>query len=106
MWDQLHDLLFSSFKEILGAVTAAAVLYVRAWVQARAAVNAAEYMQRNEPDLPGAEKKTRAMQSVKDALPRGVRPLTDKGLDHLVERAVPKAKKRIASEPPPPVQDK
>lgn len=97
--DQLHDLLFSSFKEILAAFTAAAVLYVRAWVQARVAVQAAEAMQRNEPELPGAEKKRKAMQSVKEALPPGVRPLTEKALDHLVERAVPKAKKR-ASVPP------
>lgn len=101
MLDQLHDLLFSSFKEILGALTAAVVLYVRAWVQARVAVQAAEAMQRSEPDLPGAEKKRQVMQDVRDALPMGVRPLTDKALDHLVERAVPKAKKR-ASKPPPP----
>jgi hypothetical protein len=102
MWDQLHDLLFSSFKEILGALTAGIVLYVRAWVQARVAVQAAEAMQRSEPDLHGSVKKLRVMQDVKDALPMGVRPLTDKGLGKLVENAVPKAKKRIESSRPPP----
>lgn len=101
MWDQLQDLFFSSFKEILAAVTAAAVVYVRAWVQARVAVQAAESMQRSEPDMPGAEKKKLVMQDVKDALPPGVRPFTEKALDHLVERAVPKAKMKIASDRPP-----
>jgi len=99
MWDQLQELFLSSFKEILAAATAAAVLYMRAWVQARVAVQAAEAMQRSEPYLPGKEKKSRVMRNVKSALPPGFRPLTDKGLDHLVERAVPKAKKR-ASTPP------
>lgn len=95
--ETLRDLLLSSATEILTAVTAGAVLYVRAWVQKRVALIATS--DQEGMGMPGVEKKQRALASVRKRLPMGVRPLTEKGLDKLVEEAVPEAKKRTSTRP-------
>lgn len=100
--DTVRELLLSSFKEILAAGTAGVVLYVRAWWQSHAAVNAAEEVERQTPALPGPEKKRIAMMAVHERLPRGVRPLSEGGLDRLVQKSVPEAKKRVSKRPSAP----
>lgn len=83
--------------EIMAALTAGAVAYIRAKVQRLVAVEAAADQEREEcASLPGSLKKAQAMQHVKVKLPIGLRPLTQAGLDKLVESAVPEGKKRRA----------
>ena len=96
----LFDLLKPYLTEILAALTVAAVTLIRAWVQQRVAVMAAEKQERENGGLPGPEKKARAMEHVAASLPAGVRPFTEAGLDRLVEGAVPAARARVSERPP------
>lgn len=110
MLQSIQDLLLSSFKEILSAVTIGVVLFIRAWVQSHVATKVAEDVERDsnsrqangQDPLQGHEKKAIAMATVQQSLPLGVRPFTTGSLDRLVEKVVPAAKKRVSERPAPP----
>jgi hypothetical protein len=94
--EAILDLVQPYVREILAALTAALVTLIRAWVQQRVAMKAAEKQERANHGLPGVEKKVRAMEQVTSELPLGVRPFTQAGLGRLIEAA----HKRISDKPP------
>lgn len=98
--DRVLELLMPYVTEILAALTLAVVTLIRAWVQQRVAVMAAEKQERENATLPGQEKKARAKEHVVSVLPRGARPFTEAALDKLVEKAMPEARKRVSDKPP------
>jgi hypothetical protein len=101
----LLDFLKPYAAQILGAITTAAVLFVRAWVQKHVAVLATAQAETRSQETPmaGAEKKTAAIAHVCEKLPLGVRPLTKGGMSRLVENAVPAGKAKASSNRPPKV---
>ncbi|MFQ5339940.1 MAG: hypothetical protein ACE5F6_00180 [Anaerolineae bacterium] len=98
--EEVLELVKPYLIEVVAALVAAAVTVIRVWVQKWAAVKAAEEQERQNGGLPGTKKKARAMDKVTNTLPLGVRPLTQAGLDKLVEDAVPEARKRASYRPP------
>ena len=109
--DQLLAAIQPMLTELVTAAVAAAIFWLRAQLHKRIAVGATE-----EAELwahgagekqAGQAKKVRAKAAVM-ALPPFVRPLSEKGLDRVVEKAVPKGRERArakirVSEAPPEV---
>lgn len=101
MTQALWDLVKPDLVLILGAITAGLLAYIRAWFQKHVAVAATESVEREALETPmsSLDKKALAMARTSEKLPAGVHPLTNDGLDRLVESAVSEGVKR-ASVPP------
>lgn len=92
----IWELVLPYLKEILSAVTIFVVTGLRLFWQKRAAVDATEYAQRQGGN--GASKKVIAEGKIAD-MPRFLRPMTDGGVEKLIERAVPAGQKRVSLAP-------
>lgn len=106
VWEAFKPMLPS----LVAALVAALIAYVRNWVQRHAAVSATTIVELESKvreltpalsNLSNPLKKQLAMQELLTKLPALFKPFTKGGLDKLVEGAVPAAKERTASLPPP-----
>lgn len=93
---EILDLVRPYANEILAALTAALVTLIRAWVQQKVALKAAEKQKKENGNLPDAEKKAKMAEHITSSLPLGVRPFSRSALDKLVETA----HKRVSDNPP------
>jgi len=104
VWAEVRPVL----KELLVLLVTVGFAAVRMWAQRRAAVAGTtevevEHVRRKlagMAPMTSEEKKGDGMAKTRARLPLVARPFTQRGLDRLVERAVPKARESVR--PPPP----